>query len=66
MTHPSAPDMNDQIIREGLRQAPELAPTHVVLLAEAIPSWIPVKGSIVHERHSIHRHGSHMPHENWS
>ena len=42
LNHPSAPDMNDQIIHEGFLQAPDLAPTHVVLLAEAIPSWLPV------------------------
>ena len=42
LNHPSAPDMNDQIIREGFLQAPELAPTHAVLLAEAIPSCLPV------------------------
>ena len=34
--------MNNQIIREGFRLSPEVAPTHIVLLAEAIPSWLPV------------------------
>ena len=42
LTPPSAPDMNDQVIREGFRQSPEVAPTHLVLLAEAIPLWLPV------------------------
>ena len=42
LTPPSAPDMNHQIIREGFRSSPDTAPTHVVLLAEAIPSWLPV------------------------
>ena len=42
LTPPSAPDMNHQIIREGFRLSPKTAPTHVVLLAEAIPSWLPV------------------------
>ena len=39
---PSAPDLNEQVILEGLRRSPEVAPKHVVLLAEAIPSWLPV------------------------
>ena len=39
---PSAPDLNEQVIREGLRLSPEVAPKFVVLLAEAIPSWLPV------------------------
>ena len=30
LNHPAAPDMIDQIIREGFLQTPELAPTHVV------------------------------------
>ena len=42
LTPPSAPDMNKQVVLEGFRLSPEVAPTHVILLAEAIPSWLPV------------------------
>ena len=42
LSPPSAQDLNEQIIREGLRRSPEVSPIHVVLLAEAIPSWLPV------------------------
>ena len=38
----SAPDINEQIIREGICESPELSPTCIVLLAEGIPSWLPV------------------------
>ena len=38
----SAPDMNEQIIREGISKAPEVSPACVVLLAEGIPSWLSV------------------------
>ena len=42
LSPPSAPDMNNQVVREGFRLSPEVAPTHVILLAESIPSWLPV------------------------
>ena len=38
----SAPDMNEQITREGICKFPELAPAYIVLLAKEIPSWLPV------------------------
>ena len=39
---PVVPDLNEQIIKEGLRLSPEVAPKCAVLLSEAIPSWLPV------------------------
>ena len=41
MLHPPvAPSAANQIIYEGFRQSPDIAPEHVVILAEGIPSWL--------------------------
>ena len=42
---PRAPDLINQVIKEGLRQSPGLAPNSVVVLAEMVPTWLSVVDS---------------------
>ena len=37
---PTPPNLTSQIIKEGFVQAPEKAPSNVVILSEAIPTWL--------------------------